>query len=121
MKGRFVQPNCGCKSPVPSTLFMNPPFPARRAILNEMPSLPQIHWPHLTGHHGAGQTRRCPHCGEKFAITADPKMAALAAVGAAVFGFFVLRPIPYVGIELWGAGAVAAVFIFAARLKKFGS
>jgi hypothetical protein len=77
--------------------------------------------PAIMGPSKPGAGRTCPHCGEKFAITADPKMAVLAAVGAAVIGFFVLRPIPYVGIGLWGAGAVAAVFIFAARLKKFGS
>jgi hypothetical protein len=77
--------------------------------------------PAIMGSTKPGGARLCPHCGEKFAITADPKMAVLAAVGAAVIGFFVLRPIPYVGIGLWGAGAVAAIFIFAARLKKFES
>jgi uncharacterized paraquat-inducible protein A len=74
--------------------------------------------PTIMGASKLGATRACPHCGKKIAITADPKMAAIAAIGAAVVGFFVLRPIPYVGMALWGVGAVAAIFIFAARLKK---
>jgi hypothetical protein len=74
--------------------------------------------PAIMGPTKPGGARICPHCGEKFAITANAKTAVLAAVGAAVVGFFVLRPIPYVGVGLWGMGAVAAIFIFAARLKK---
>lgn len=77
--------------------------------------------PAIMGPTKPGGARMCPHCGEKFAITADPKMASLVAVGAAVIGFFVLRPIPYVGLPLWGVGAMIAIFMFAARLKKADS
>ena len=74
--------------------------------------------PAVMGPTKPGGARLCPHCGEKFAITADPKMAAIAAVGGAVVGFFLLRPIPTVGYALWGISAVVAIFVFAARLKK---
>lgn len=66
-----------------------------------------------------GGARLCPHCGEKFALTADKKLAAAAAIGLALAGFFLLRPIPYVGAGLWGVATVMAVFFVAARLKKF--
>ncbi len=66
-----------------------------------------------------GGSRKCPHCGGLFAITADKKLAALVAVAAAVASFMILRPIPYVGFALSGAATVTAVFVIAARLKKF--
>jgi hypothetical protein len=66
-----------------------------------------------------GGARLCPHCGQSFAITADKKLAVMTAIGVAVVGFFLLRPIPYVGGGLWGASAIAAAFVVAARLKKF--
>jgi uncharacterized paraquat-inducible protein A len=111
--------------PVPSTLFMNPPpFQPEERSSMKCPRCRKsisLFSPAIMGPTKPGGARLCPHCGEKFAITTDPKMAALAAVGAAVIGFFVMRPIPYIGIGLWGAGAVAAIFTFAARLKKFES
>ncbi len=74
--------------------------------------------PAIMGPTKPGGARLCPHCGERFAITADPKKAVLAAVGVGVIGFFLLRPIPTVGAALWGMGVVIAVFVLAAKLKK---
>jgi hypothetical protein len=52
-----------------------------RNFPNEMPALLQIHQVPLTGHHGADQTRRCSHCGEKFTITVT-RIAAISIFAA---------------------------------------
>jgi len=65
-----------------------------------------------------GGARTCPHCGQKFAIAADKKLALVVAVGTAALGFFLLRPIPYVGPILWGLVPVTLTYISAARLQK---
>ena len=65
-----------------------------------------------------GGSRPCPHCQQPFAITADPMKALLVVLVATVLGFFLLRPIPYVGSALWGAAVVFAAFLLAAKLKK---
>lgn len=75
--------------------------------------------PALMGPSKPGGSRKCPHCGGLFSITADKKLAVLVAATAAVISFLVLRPIPYVGPALCGAATVTAVFVIAARLKKF--
>lgn len=74
--------------------------------------------PAIFGPTKPGGVRLCPHCEGKFSITADVKIAAVVAIGVAVVGFFVLRPIPVVGAPLWGFATVFATFAFAARLKK---
>ena len=73
--------------------------------------------PAIFGPTKPGGARLCPHCEGKFAITGDPKIAVVVAIGVAVVGFFVLRPIPVVGGPLWGFVTVFATFVAAARLK----
>lgn len=62
--------------------------------------------------------RLCPHCGEKFAMTIDKKVALIVGVIVSMVGFFVLRPIPGIGAPLWGGVTVCAALIAGVRLVK---
>lgn len=74
--------------------------------------------PVIMGPTKPGGARECKACNNKFTITADKKIAVIAAVATAIIGFFVLRPIPTAGPALWGVTVAAVTFIAAARLKK---
>ncbi|GLU40007.1 hypothetical protein [Pseudomonas sp. NBRC 100443] len=74
--------------------------------------------PAIMGPSKPGGARECKQCNNKFSITADKKVAVIAAVATAAVGFFVLRPVPTVGPALWGFATVLVTFLAAARLKK---
>ncbi len=61
----------------------------------------------------------CPHCAGPFSITGNLALALAVGVITLIAGFFLIRPIPWVGAALWGFTSVALPFMVAARLKKF--